>query len=225
MCGRRPGRRGSTTPPRTRRGGAIDASPGIGTPRRRPDAKALGSGRRRSGRRTRTWSWCFGVGRMGTSWSRRARGAGTPGSSGSSLRPWCRPAVRCARRPPAAFRPRRSITGAGAIPNSGRAGTPRWRKSEPRLPEMLTAAAIAGLDPGAAGLNLARADIDQAIAICKMRGWGMAERPGRARPPIRVEPTIEEVRADVERRLAALRRQRRGGGPCPPSPGGEGTEP
>ena len=43
---------------------------------------------------------------------------------------------------------------------------------------------------------------------------------GRARPPIRVEPTIEEVRGEVERRLAALRRQReRGGGGKGPQDG------
>lgn len=86
------------------------------------------------------------------------------------------------------------------------------REAEPRVPQMLTAAAIAGLDPGAAGLDVPKADIDQAIAICRMRGWGMADRPGRAKPPIRVEPSIEEVREEVERRLAALRRSREADG-------------
>lgn len=76
-----------------------------------------------------------------------------------------------------------------------------------RLPEMLTAAGIAGLDPGAAALDVPKADIDQSIAICRMRGLGMVERSGGRVPPRR-EPSIEEVRDEVLRRIAAIRRHR-----------------
>ena len=87
----------------------------------------------------------------------------------------------------------------------------RWEaalgEADLRLPEMLTAAGIAGLDPGAAALDVPKADIDQAIAICRMRGLGMPARAGGRAPP-HPETSIEAVRDEVLRRIAAIRRHR-----------------
>ncbi|HEV2818557.1 MAG TPA: hypothetical protein VGW40_15210 [Allosphingosinicella sp.] len=82
-----------------------------------------------------------------------------------------------------------------------------------RIPELLDAAAIASLDPEAADPDLPPVDVKDAIAICRMRGWGASPSPGpggRRGRIVRPEPTIEEVRDEILRRLAAIRRHRNG---------------
>ena len=82
------------------------------------------------------------------------------------------------------------------------------REAETRLPEMLTAAGIAGLDPTAAALGVPKADIDQAIAICRMRGLGMPASGSSGGAPLRRRRSIEEVRDAVMRQVRAIREQR-----------------
>ncbi len=89
------------------------------------------------------------------------------------------------------------------------------------IPGLLAAAAIASLDPEIAGA-LPPVNVDQAIRIAKLNGGGEAGGTGgnRYRPP---EPSIEEVRDEVVKRIAAIRRHRdrKGGGDKAPPPEGE----
>lgn len=86
----------------------------------------------------------------------------------------------------------------------------RWDRmlaeARQRIPDLLNAAAIASLDPDAADEDLPLVDVKDAIAICRMKGWG--GEGGRRRRHARPEPTIEEVRDEVLRRIAAIRRHR-----------------
>jgi molybdenum-dependent DNA-binding transcriptional regulator ModE len=82
----------------------------------------------------------------------------------------------------------------------------RWAAAEAearvRIPALLTAATIASLDPEVAGEDLPRVNVDQAIAIARLKcGDGAAGRKGRSAP---AEPPIEEVRASIMRKLDAI---------------------
>ena len=105
-----------------------------------------------------------------------------------------------------------------------------------RVPALLSAAAIASLDPEIEDRALPKVDVDQAIAIARLKcGGGAAGRRGRW---IRKEPTSEEVRDEVLRRIAAIKAHRergqnpppfdgegRGGAASPPAPGGSASPP
>ena len=69
-----------------------------------------------------------------------------------------------------------------------------------RLPELLSAAAIANLDPELERKDLPRVDVDQAIAICRIKGFMAPAGAGEAVE----EPPIEEVRASIMRKLDAI---------------------
>jgi hypothetical protein len=89
----------------------------------------------------------------------------------------------------------------------------RWAAAEAeakeRIPALLSAAAIASFDPEVTDADLPRVNVDQAIAIARLKcGDGASGRRRGARP----EPSIEEVRDEVLRRLAAIRRHREKGG-------------
>jgi hypothetical protein len=89
-----------------------------------------------------------------------------------------------------------------------------------RIPELLSAATIASLDPEIDEADLPRVNIDQAIAIARLKCGGGSER-GRGRW-IRRDPTVEEMRDEVLRRIAAIKRHReKGQDPAPPD--GEGS--
>jgi hypothetical protein len=97
----------------------------------------------------------------------------------------------------------------------------RWAAAEAeakeRIPALLTAATIASLDPEVEGKDLPRVNVDQAIAIARLKcGDGAAGRRRRSAPP---EPSIEAVRDEVLGRLAAIRRHREKGGDSPPLDG------
>lgn len=88
----------------------------------------------------------------------------------------------------------------------------RWdaivARAKTRIPELLTAATIASLDPEIDEADLPRVTIDQAIAIARLKcGPGGGGRGRDAAP----EPSIEEVRDEVLRRIAAIRRHREKG--------------
>jgi hypothetical protein len=90
-------------------------------------------------------------------------------------------------------------------------------RAKERIPAILTAATIASFDPEIDGAGLPLVNVDQAIAIARLKcGEGAGRRRSRhARP----EPTIEEVRDEVLRRIAAIRRHREkgeGDGDTPP---------
>lgn len=78
----------------------------------------------------------------------------------------------------------------------------RWRAAEAeageRVPALLNAAAIAALDPEIDEADLPPVSIDQALHICRMKGFG--GRPERAEP----EEPIEVVRARVLAQLDAI---------------------
>ena len=82
----------------------------------------------------------------------------------------------------------------------------RWAAAEAvateRIPALLSAATIASLDPEVADAELPPVDIDQAIAIARLKcGPGAAGRRGRfARP----ERPIEAVRASILHKLDAI---------------------
>jgi hypothetical protein len=82
----------------------------------------------------------------------------------------------------------------------------RWRAAEAeaaeRVPALLNAAAIAALDPEIDEADLPPVSIDQALHICRMKGFG---GPMRAEP----EEPIEVVRARVLARLDAIEAARR----------------
>jgi len=110
----------------------------------------------------------------------------------------------------------------------------RWRATEEeakqRIPGLLAAATIASLDPDPEpGSGQGRRDraprvsIDQAIAIARLKCSG-GGGGGRGGGYARREPSIEEVRDEVVRRIAAIRRHREEEGGeegHPPFPGGE----
>lgn len=77
----------------------------------------------------------------------------------------------------------------------------RWRAAEAeageRVPALLTAAAIAALDPEIEDADLPPVSIGEALHICRMKGFGGA---GRAEP----EEPIEVVRARVLAKLDAI---------------------
>lgn len=79
-----------------------------------------------------------------------------------------------------------------------------------RIPALLSAATIASLDPEIDDKDLPRVNVDQAIAIARLkcREGGAARKRSRYAPR---EPTIEEVRDEVLRRIAAIRRHREKG--------------
>jgi hypothetical protein len=87
-----------------------------------------------------------------------------------------------------------------------------------RIPAILTAATIASFDPEIDGEGLPKVNVDQAIQIARLKCGesGAARKRSRHTPP---EPTIEEVRDEIKRRLTAIRRHRekgQGGGETPP---------
>lgn len=91
----------------------------------------------------------------------------------------------------------------------------RWRTAEERakerLPGLLVAATIASLDPEIEAGDLPGVNVDQAIAIVRLKGVGTAagaaaKAGGRAARYGPREPTIEEVRDEIVGRLAAIRR-------------------
>ena len=83
-----------------------------------------------------------------------------------------------------------------------------------RIPALLSAAAIAAFDPEIEDEGLPKVNVDQAIAIARLKcGGAAAERRGRW---IRKEPSSEEVRDEVLRRIAAIKAHRE-------KSGGEGT--
>ena len=89
----------------------------------------------------------------------------------------------------------------------------RWAAAEAeaseRVPALLDAATIASLDPEIEPEGLPPVSVDQAIAICRMKGWGARPALGAAQggsalrygPP---EPSIEQVRANILARLEAI---------------------
>lgn len=93
----------------------------------------------------------------------------------------------------------------------------KWRATEAlakeRLPGLLVAASIASFDPEVEAEGLPPVDVDQAIAIARLKCCG-GEDPrgaGRGRGGVaRRERSIEEVRDEVVRRIAAIRRHREG---------------
>jgi hypothetical protein len=82
----------------------------------------------------------------------------------------------------------------------------RWAAAEAaakeRIPALLSAATIASLDPEVADADLPPVDIDQAIAIARLKyGEGAAGRRGRGARP---ERPIEAVRASILQKLDAI---------------------
>jgi len=67
---------------------------------------------------------------------------------------------------------------------------------------LLSAATIASLDPEIDDEDLPRVNVDQALAFVKLKcGEGGA---GRRRRPVKPERPIEEVRANILRKLDAI---------------------
>jgi hypothetical protein len=89
-----------------------------------------------------------------------------------------------------------------------------------RLPGLLSAAAIAALDPEIDDEALPKVNVDQAIAIVRMKGGGTAvAKAGRYKKP---EISIEQARDEVIQRIAAIKRHReRTGEQGPALPDGE----
>lgn len=88
-----------------------------------------------------------------------------------------------------------------------------------RVPALLSSASIATFDPEVAeelaGEDLPKVTIAEAIQIARLKGMGPAEaaraQSGRTRPL----PSIEQVRDEILRRIAAIRRHREAGGTWP----------
>lgn len=75
-------------------------------------------------------------------------------------------------------------------------------EAKARIPALLSAATIASLDPEVEGEDLPKVNVDQAIAIARLKcGDGAA---GRRRRGARPERPIEEVRASIMRKLDAI---------------------
>jgi len=90
----------------------------------------------------------------------------------------------------------------------------RWdsieARAKARLHSLVVEAGIASLDPEAADSDeaaLPKVSVAEAIAILRLKGGGGPESGGRGVP----EPSVEEVRDEVLRRIAAIRRHRSGG--------------
>jgi hypothetical protein len=77
-----------------------------------------------------------------------------------------------------------------------------------RLPGLLAAAAIASFDPEVEDEGLAKVDVAQAIAIVRMKGHATSLGTGGGGRNVPPEPSIEEVREEVMRRVRAIRRHR-----------------
>ncbi|HST37040.1 MAG TPA: hypothetical protein VLK25_10485 [Allosphingosinicella sp.] len=91
--------------------------------------------------------------------------------------------------------------------------------SEQRIPGFLTAATVASFDPEVAeelaGEDLPRVSIAEAIQIAKLKGLGAGGAAKAQRGQARPLPSIEAVRDEVLRRIAAIRRHREEGGTWP----------
>lgn len=74
-----------------------------------------------------------------------------------------------------------------------------------RLHGLVTAAGIASFDPDLAEAELPKVSVAEAIAILRLKGSGAAR--GRGGAPLAL-PSIEQVRAEVVGRIAAIRRHR-----------------
>ena len=72
------------------------------------------------------------------------------------------------------------------------------------LPQVRAAAAV----PVEREAQVPVVDVGQAIAICRMKGFGAAKNGGRAGRNVPEAPPIEQVRDEVLQRLAAIRRHR-----------------
>jgi hypothetical protein len=88
----------------------------------------------------------------------------------------------------------------------------RWDEIEgrgtARLNSFLVEAGLASFDPESADEELPKVSVAEAIAIVKLKG-GNGQGPARgSRRRGLPEPPIEEVRDEVLRRIAAIRRQR-----------------
>jgi hypothetical protein len=94
------------------------------------------------------------------------------------------------------------------------------RLAKERIPALLSAAAIAAFDPEVADDDLPKVNVDQAIAIARLKcGEGRDGRGDRRGRHARPEPTIEEVRDEIIGRIARIRKHReRGEGETDPSP-------
>jgi hypothetical protein len=85
-------------------------------------------------------------------------------------------------------------------------------RAKERLQGLVTAAGIASFDPDYAEEDLPKVSVAEAIAILRLKGSAPATGGGaKTRPP----PSIEQVRDEVLRRIAAIRRHRGE----PPGPG------
>ncbi|HKR25464.1 MAG TPA: hypothetical protein VJS15_09410, partial [Allosphingosinicella sp.] len=82
-----------------------------------------------------------------------------------------------------------------------------------RIPALLSAATIAAFDPEIEDEGLPKVNVDQAIAIARLKcGGGGGGAGGRRGRWIRKEPSSEEVRDEVLRRIAAIKAHRQKGG-------------
>jgi hypothetical protein len=76
-------------------------------------------------------------------------------------------------------------------------------RAKERLQGLVTAAGIASFDPEYAEEGLPRVSVAEAIAILRLKGAGPAAGAGGKTRPL---PSIEQVRDEVLRRIAAIRR-------------------
>lgn len=86
------------------------------------------------------------------------------------------------------------------------------RQAKADLESMVLSAGIATFDPAAADEDDTRPRVTVAEAIAFLRLTPSAKGTGNARGRAIEEPSIEEVRDEVLRRIAAIRRHRDGGG-------------
>jgi hypothetical protein len=82
-----------------------------------------------------------------------------------------------------------------------------------RLHSLVIGAGIAAFDPGAAVGDVPRVSVAEAIAILRLKGPPTslgtgAPGAGLAGKPATEEPSIEAVRDEIEKRLAAIRKHR-----------------
>jgi hypothetical protein len=76
-------------------------------------------------------------------------------------------------------------------------------RAKERLQGLVTAAGIASFDPDYAEEEVPRVSVAEAIAILRLKGPGSAAGAGAKARPL---PSIEQVRDEVLRRIAAIRR-------------------